>query len=157
MKKTHALFILAAGVLLAAEPKPADSVKKEKEKLVGKWDVVSHEMDGQKLPKEITKTMGATFTATMLTTKLGGKDETPSSYTLDPSKDPKHLDIISNATEKGKEDIVPAIYVLDGDTLEVCFPAEFKGGKKAPRKRPAKFDGSEGTGQAVMSFKRVKP
>src|SRR5262245_28558547 len=104
MSTPHALVIFAASFLLAADSKPEEAIKKEKEKLAGKWDMVSLEMDGQKLPKEITKTMGATITATKVTTKLHGEDETPMTYTVDPSKSPKHIDFIDPNAEKGKDD-----------------------------------------------------
>jgi uncharacterized protein (TIGR03067 family) len=146
----------AAGVLLSAEAPEGDAVKKEKEKLVGAWKAVSFEMDGRKLPGEITKTIGAVFTATMLTTQLRGKDETPSRYTLDPSKSPKHIDL-ADPSEKGKDATFPGIYSLEGDTLKLCFQGEYKKGGRAPRKRPTKFDASEGTGQKLMVFKRAKP
>jgi uncharacterized protein (TIGR03067 family) len=147
---------IAAGVLLSAEAPEGDAVKKEKEKLVGAWKLVSLEIDGEKLPGEITKTMGAVFTATTVTTKSRGKDDTPGRYTLDPSKSPKHIDF-TDPSEKGKDAVVPAIYSLEGDTLKVCSPGEYKKGGRAPRKRPTKFDASEGTGQMLMVFKRTKP
>jgi uncharacterized protein (TIGR03067 family) len=150
-------LLLTPCVLLAADPKPEDAEGKERAKLVGKWEVASFVIDGQKLPAKITKTMRATFTEKVFQTEFLGKGESPNPYRLDPSKGPKHMDLNDTVAEKGKDNIIPAIYSLDGDSLTLCFPHQFKDGKRAPLKRPAKFDASEGTGNLLIVFKRAKP
>jgi uncharacterized protein (TIGR03067 family) len=156
---TATLLVLpafATGVLLSAEAPEGDAVKKEKEKLVGTWKLVSLEIDGEKFTEEVTKTMRAVITATTMKTEFRSKDETADRYTLDPSKSPKHIDF-PDPSEKGKDATVPGIYSLEGDTLKLCLPGDSKKGGRAPWKRPTKFDANDGTGQMLMVFKRAKP
>jgi uncharacterized protein (TIGR03067 family) len=154
MTKWRISVIVVLGLLLAADS-PEDAVKKEKEKLVGTWKVVSVEANGQKVPAEVVKDFQFIFTADSLTRNKGGKLESRSGYRLDPSKSPKWLDF--TGITDGKEQSVPALYKLDGDTLTLCFRADYKKKPNEDRKRPEKLDGGEGSEQVLMALKREKP
>src|SRR4029453_5561991 len=123
MTKWRVPMILVVGLLLAADA-PEDAVKKEKEKLVGTWQVVAVEANGQKIPAEALKDFQFIFTTDSLTRKKGGKAESGAGYKVDPSKSPKWIDM--TGTTDGKEQAVPAVYKLDGDTLTLCFRADYK-------------------------------
>jgi putative CocE/NonD family hydrolase len=134
-----------------------DTDKKEREKLVGTWQVVSLVANGKKVPPEFLKDFQFIFTAESLTRKQGGKAVSGAGYKLDPSKSPKWIDM--TGVTDGKEQSVPALYQLDGDNLTVCFPADYKNkeGKLVKAlKRPQKLDGGEETGQVLMVLKREK-
>jgi uncharacterized protein (TIGR03067 family) len=157
MTKWRVPVILVAGLLLAADS-PEDAVKKEKERLVGTWKVVSVEANGRKVPADAIKDFQFIFTADSLTRKKGGKAESGAGYKLDPSKSPKWIDM--TGTTDGKEQSVPAVYKLDGDTLTLCFRADYKKKDGKPdevRKRPEKLDGGDGSGQVLMVLAREKP
>jgi uncharacterized protein (TIGR03067 family) len=156
MTKRRVLLILVAGLLLAAAP--AEEARKEREKLVGTWLVVSVEVNGQKAPAGAVKDFRFIFTADSLTRKRGDKAESGAGYKLDPSKSPKWLDM--TGTTDGKEHAVPTIYKLDGDTLTLCFRSDYKkkdGKPNEAQKRPEKFDGGAGSKQVLMVLKREKP
>jgi uncharacterized protein (TIGR03067 family) len=156
MTKWRVPIILALGLLVAADT-PEDAVKKEKEKLVGTWKVVSVEANGQKFPAEATKDFQFIFTADSLTRRKGGKLESRAGYKLDPSKSPKWLDMTGKTD--GKDRSVPALYKLDGDTLTLCFRADYKkkdGKPNEVQKRPEKLDGGEGSEQVLMVLEREK-
>jgi uncharacterized protein (TIGR03067 family) len=149
-------MILVVGLMLAAAA-PEDAVQKEKELLVGTWKVVSLEANGQKFPAEATKDFQFIFTADSLTRKKGGKAESGAGYRLDPTKQPKWMDM--TGTTDGKEQAVPAIYQLDGDTLTLCFRADYKkmdGKPNQVQKRPEKLDGGAGSEQVLLVLKRDK-
>jgi len=154
MTKWRVCMILVVGLLLAADG-PEDVVEKENENLVGTWKVVSIEANGKEFPAEATKDFQFIFTADFLTRRKGGKLESRAGYKLDPSKSPKWLDM-TGATD-GKEQSVPALYKLDGDTLTLCFRTDYKKKPNEDRKRPEKLDGGEGTEQVLMALKREKP
>jgi uncharacterized protein (TIGR03067 family) len=64
---------------------------------------------------------GLEFTAeTVWMLSPNGERREPATYKLDPSKNPKEIDI----TEKGKT--VLGIYAIDGDTLTICVSESFR-------------------------------
>jgi uncharacterized protein (TIGR03067 family) len=130
--------------------------KNEREKLAGTWQVVSLVANGKKVPPEFLKDFQFIFTHESLTRKQGGKAVSGAGYRLDTSKSPNWIDM--TGTTDGKEQSVPALYTLDGDTMTLCFPADYKDkeGKLKGIKRPEKLDGGEGTGQVLMVLKREK-
>jgi uncharacterized protein (TIGR03067 family) len=156
MTKWRVPVILVVGILLAADT-PKDAVKKEKEKLVGTWKVGSVEVNGKKVPPEQIKDYQFIFTTDSLTRKQGGKAESGSGYKLDPSKSPKWIDM--TGITDGKEQSIPAVYKLDGDTLTLCFRIDYKkkdGKPNEVQKRPKKLEGGEGSEQVLMVLKREK-
>ena len=63
----------------------------------------------------------------------GHDDEPANGYkigTIDPSKSPATIDLV---TDDGGKYPTPAVYKLDGDTLQICM---YKGGQERPRKWP---------------------
>src|SRR5262245_8845603 len=155
MPKRPVLVILVVGLLLGGGP--PDEVKKEKEKLIGAWKVVSLESDGKKVPAQALKDLRYIFTADSLTRKKGEKAESGAGYKLDPSKSPKWIDM--TGVTDGKEQSIPALYKLDGDTLTLCFRSDYKkkdGKPNEVQKRPEKLDGGEGSEQVLMVLKREK-
>jgi uncharacterized protein (TIGR03067 family) len=149
---------LLLGLLLAAEP-PAekveplekdDLIKAEVAKLQGEWTIVSVLVNGAKASEEDVKAVrrkieGANF---VLTVK---KEESSSTvkgkYTLDPTKRPKHIDVIVLDGDKERV-ITPGIYELDGDTQKVCLGR--------PDARPDDFSCEEGSGRTLFVWKRAK-
>ena len=71
----------------------------------------------------------------------------PEDMKLDPSKKPAHMDIIES--NGGKDTVLKGIYVIDGDTLKVCFapPGD---------KRPTEFTTAGGSGEQLVVLKRDK-
>jgi uncharacterized protein (TIGR03067 family) len=99
----------AAGVGRAAEA--------DKDELQGVWVATSMEINGEPAPaKEVERTC-FTFKGRKLLlrhSKDAGKEE-EGTFTADPKKSPKHLDItIKNKTLHG-------IYESKGDELKVCY------------------------------------
>src|SRR4051794_32318976 len=110
MTRRRALLPLAACLLLAAVAPADNAEKKDKEKLIGTWKVVSVEANGMKFPEEAVKDFRFIFTADTLTRKKGDKAESGAGYKLDPSKSPAWLDMTGKTD--GKNVVVPALYAL---------------------------------------------
>ncbi len=157
MVRPSLAVLVVANVALAGEPAADDAVRREQEKLIGTWKVVSVEMGGQKFPDQAIQDFRFIFTADTLTRKRGEKAESGSGYRLDPSKSPKWIDM--TGVTDGKPQSVPAIYALNGDCLTLCFRADYKKPEGKPGgvfPRPAKLEAGKDSGQVLMVLKREK-
>jgi uncharacterized protein (TIGR03067 family) len=115
----------------------------DKDKLQGKWSVVSAKGNGQDLPADLARSVkiafeGDKYAVTIFDQKITG------TFKVDPTKKPKELDI---NTADGK--IAKAIYELNGDTLKI---AEGEAGDA----RPKEFLSKEGNNITVMVLKLEK-
>jgi uncharacterized protein (TIGR03067 family) len=68
-------------------------------------------------------------------------------YKLHPKTKPAAIDLI-RPSDGGPTSTFPSIYKVDGDTLVICI-GEIGG------ERPTRFESPKGTGQMLMTFKRI--
>jgi uncharacterized protein (TIGR03067 family) len=99
--------------------------RSDKEKIQGAWVAVSGEMGGKQVPDEHVKKCKVTFQGDKIHLEGLVKGEGKGSFALDPSKNPRTIDILIT-----DEDDVAAIYALDGDTLRLCLNS---GGSERPK------------------------
>src|SRR5262249_20218361 len=125
------LVLFTAVLMVAAGRPPADDEKKELEKLQGEWKMVSLEKKGMKSPDDVGKGYTLTVKGDQWTVSIKGKSFGPTTIKLDPSKDPKTIDITWKVGDK--ETVSRGIYKLEDDTLTICRgkidgerPKEFK-------------------------------
>ena len=134
-----------AVVFLIAAAEPAQDAKQELDKLQGEWTLVSVEVRGKKRPDTVNAVSKLTISGNQwVVTYRDFPSQARSTIEIDPSKDPKTIDLISrheNAT-------APGIYKLEGDTLTVCYGTV--GGE-----RPKEFKTTQETGVLVV-LKRAK-
>ena len=137
------VVLSALGGVAFAEDKKANS---EAKKLEGTWEVVFAEIMGKKIdaPKGASIVFGKGMKVVM---KDPGKLDQDGKYKIDASKSPKQLDLVF--LNDGKhEQVMPAIYEVDGDTLRLGFSGEGPKGK-----RPTEFKGEK---VLIMHLKRQK-
>ena len=103
-------------------------------------------MIGKKTPDAELKAGRVTIKDGAFTLDHGNKKEKVA-YKLDPSKNPKAIDLTTADKEKM---MTAAIYELDGDTLKICWS------EKDPDQRPTKFASDADSGQTMIVLKRVK-
>jgi len=140
-------WIVPLLVLLAGDAKE-EAIAKDLEKLQGVWSVVSMEMDGRPLSEERRKKTRLTIRGEKFTFDTG-VDSHEGLYKIDPTKDPKQLDIvITRGDEKGKVYLV--IYKFDDGKMIQAMRLDNKS-------RPLEFTGKAGTGAALEIWQREKP
>jgi uncharacterized protein (TIGR03067 family) len=135
-----ALAVGAPGV------KDAPKKKAEPPAIVGEWQCVEF-IGGGRLaaPKELAQ-IGMEFTADGKVRNRWGKDVSEGTYTTDPSKDPAHLDCMSDKNRKGGQ----MIYKVEDDKLIICGHDGNRGD------RPTKFESPAGTRTLLLTFKRAE-
>jgi uncharacterized protein (TIGR03067 family) len=146
--KLPTLAILSLVFLLGADASQEAAVKKELEKFQGTWTVASMELDGKPLPEENRKKIKLTIKGENFTFDAGDGAE-PGLYKIDPTKEPKELNIvITEGNDKGK--IYLVIYKFEGDKMVQCMELDNKN-------RPREFTGKAGSGCALEYWERQKP
>jgi RNA polymerase sigma factor (sigma-70 family) len=114
----------------------------------GEWRLTSGEIRGQKMDLEGGGQL--TITSKYFISQLrqasptqGWSEEFADHYTIDPSKEPKQIDLTEPKEVRG-------IYSIEGDTLKICFGAP---GAERPTVFSAK-KGVKGAGNTVSVYKR---
>ena len=132
--------------------RPADTAKEDKQAIQGTWKLTSAEGGGPGglTAEEVQKLKAAkfVFTADKVTIEPEGAGPQPAEYKLDPTKEPKQIDVTPEEgppNEKGK--VQPGIYNLEGDVLKLCLPTP------PDRVRPTELAGKVGK-TMLLTLKR---
>jgi uncharacterized protein (TIGR03067 family) len=148
MRSLVFVLMFAPALVMAADD-PKGAVKKEYDRFEGTWKMESFTVDGKPAAMEGFVDFKMTLKGDTFTT-VSSEGKTNGTYTIDPSKSPKTIDIkftggpLDGLTMQG-------VYELEGDTYKVCLPG---GGKKD---RPKELASKEGSGLVLEVLKRVKP
>ena len=132
------------------KPLPKDSTVPQKHPdelaIVGTWKVVSSELEGAPAPDRAGQvyTFKDNGSAMIWLKELG---EIRVGYQLDPSRNPKRIDM-KGGNRPGELEY-PGIYILDGDTLQLCLTVTGK-------LRPTSFQTKAGEGTTSHVLKRVE-
>jgi uncharacterized protein (TIGR03067 family) len=123
----------------------AASTNPDLEKMQGKWQVTSGQVNGESLPAEMITNMVLTITGTNYTAVISeGTDQ--GNFSIDSSKSPKEIDIQSEA---GDRPHIIGIYETGADSIRVCMANE--GGP-----RPKSFSTTEDSRFLLLEYKRKK-
>jgi uncharacterized protein (TIGR03067 family) len=111
-------LVAACALALVGADGPEDLARKELGKFQGSWVAESIQIGPKKTPDEALKSFRLVVEGDSWIVKTPG--EKKSKLRLDPSKSPKHLDLVDEIG--GKERITKCIYEFKDDTLSVCRP-----------------------------------
>ena len=113
-----AFAFLGSIALVGGEIGPA--IKKDKAALQGTWRVKASVSKGERLTAEDVKDLFLIFKADAILVREGGKTQENFSYSLNPLKKTKEIDLtLKVGPQKGRVD--RGIYLLDGDKLTICI------------------------------------
>ena len=121
---------LSAAGWAAGQEKKDGAVQEDRKALEGKWKITSVTMAGKQIPVE----KGPPFLEFKGDKFIGLAPGM--TYKIDPTKKPKHLDLI--VTRDGKEILTRAIYSLEQGGLTIGIPLVPKG-KGVENQRPKSF------------------
>ena len=114
--------------------------------LEGTWNCVSAIVDGKPLSDTTVGRLRLTLTRDRYKTERGSEVLFDSTYTTDPSKNPKHIDMVGTEGDlTGKK--AQGIYTLRSDILQVCYTLPGK-------PRPTTFASSPGSEAYLIVWKR---
>ncbi len=145
-------LMLATAIIIVSFATVARSHDDEKEKKVlaemtGTWVPTAAELDGEKLPEKMYKTIKLVVKDEKYTVTVG-KQVDEGTVKLDLESDPTGMDIKgTKGPNEGKT--IPAIYELKDDTLKVCYNLEGE-------KRPKEFKTTAGSKYYLVTYKREK-
>jgi uncharacterized protein (TIGR03067 family) len=146
-------MMVAASLVVGSFATIARSHDDEKEKkaraeMNGTWVPSAAELDGEKLPKSVIKSIKLVIKDEKYTVTVGeAVDE--GTVTLDLESEPTGMEIKgTKGPNEGKT--IPAIYELKDDTLKVCYNLEGK-------KRPTEFKTTAGSKFYMVTYQREKP
>ncbi len=139
------LAVVVVLVFLAAADNKEEATKLEKAKFEGNWLIVTAEYDGKEIPKDKLKGGRLHFKDDALVSKgVKVAKDNECTYSIDPTKDPKEIDIIAKDGV-----IVQGIYLMEGNRLKVCCNTRDNG-------RPKNFEAKAGQGMALWLLRREK-
>jgi uncharacterized protein (TIGR03067 family) len=143
------LMFVVIGTLLPANDGKDESIKKDRKKYVGTWQVVSLEVNGNKVKEEDTKKITVINEADgKWTIESEGKVVARGTSVIDPTKKLKTVDLtITEGNDKGKTAL--GIYEFSDDTRKVCVAM-------AGKERSTEFAAPSGSGRILALLKRVK-
>ncbi len=141
--RRFALLAVTVGLVAAA---PLPEKKDDLKKFEGDWVFTTWEIGGGFLPDlQDTKwsVKGDKYTFQM------GMATEEGTIKLDPAKKPATIDLtITSGTDKGKEQL--GIYRIEKDAIVFCLA------RPGDKERPKEFAAPEGSGQMLLTIKRVK-
>ena len=139
-----------------AKPKPpADPAPDDRDRVQGLWRVVPAEIDpaaGRQPDAIIRRDLEGRARVRIeadwiVIAREGGGWHREFTYTLDPTADPKRIDM-TETTRNGGRQHIPGIYKFDGDRLLICADTRGAG------QRPTEFKGTARV--ELMTLERVK-
>jgi uncharacterized protein (TIGR03067 family) len=124
------------------------AVKDELDRHQGTWRATSSIYDGQEGSSEVVRSITRTVEDDHVVWKRDGKSFAGTRIELDPSHDPKAIDVIPDGGQNRGERVL-GIYKLEQDRLTICMAAP-------GQPRPKAFKAENDSGCTLRTFIREK-
>jgi uncharacterized protein (TIGR03067 family) len=146
----HRALMLILLVPWSLSPAPADdkAAREELERHQGTWRASTSVYEGQEAPAEVVRSITRTVEKDHVVWKRDGKSFAGTRIELDPSRDPKAIDVIPDGGQDRGERVL-GIYKLEGDRLTICMAAP-------GQPRPKEFKAEKGSGYTLRTFIRER-
>ena len=133
--------------LTLVQPANEEKAKKDLERMQGSWTMHALEVNGKPVPEDKLKDTTLTVKGDDYRTTI--KDKTPPGFQLklDPSKNPKAVDMVQKQPD-GTEKVIKGIYTFENDTLKICR------GLNPQQERPNQFATWPETSYFVVTWKK---
>jgi uncharacterized protein (TIGR03067 family) len=141
------LWSVALLYLALAQPAGDDKAKKDLERMQGTWEMHALEINGKEVPPQQRDGTILIVKGSEYRTKIKNKDLPGFQLKLDPSKNPKELDMIQKQAD-GSEKVIKGIYTFENDHFKMCR------GLDASHERPTQFATWPDTGYFVVTWKK---
>lgn len=125
-----------------------EAIREERDRHQGTWRATSSIYDGQEAPEQIVRSITRTVEKDHVVWKRNGRSFAGTRIELDPSRDPKAIDVIPDGG-KDRGERVLGIYKVEKDRLTICMAAPGK-------PRPKDFNAQKGSGCTLRAFIREK-
>jgi RNA polymerase sigma factor (sigma-70 family) len=135
-----------AGAPATPTPIAPAGVRTDAQRLRGVWELVSLVNDGKQAPEDEVRDVRLELTDMAFRSECAGPLFRESTYTIDPTRDPRRLDFTNGGDFPPH--VCQAIYRFEGDQLVLCFPAP-------NAERPARFESKPGSGLTLTRWRRV--
>lgn len=147
------VFCVAAGSTTVGGQKDKEkdaalALALEMKLLDGIWQLVSHEIGGQKQDLQ-NNTIQTTVKDGKYSVQVGDKVVETGSFRIDPTTKPKSIDALPDSGDRKGKTLV-AVYDVAGDELRMCVAQD--GGT-----RPQELASKQGTTNVLNTYKRQPP
>lgn len=151
------LACLVGGSRAPADRPEADAARSELERLRGVWDCAGIERDGKEDRSGPARAVAGHMTITIRGDSLrfeaiilGKKTTRSGTIRVDPTADPKRIDLTLDRGDEDEGRVVQGVYAVHGHTLKILWPND------AADHRPATLRTKERDGFEVHLFERRK-
>jgi uncharacterized protein (TIGR03067 family) len=140
------LLLTLVGLPALALPVSAADEPDDLKLLAGVWKPKEANLGDNKIEPMLLETASVTYEGDKYTIKIGDKGE-KGTFTLDPKKTPKAMDIFPTEGDNNGKTLL-AIYELSGERLTICYSL-------TPTVRPEDFEPNSNT-LLLVKYERIK-
>jgi uncharacterized protein (TIGR03067 family) len=144
---TKSLWNISLLCLTVLQPAGADHAKKDLERMQGTWEMHALEINGKDVPVNKLEGTLLIIKGDEYRTKVKDKLLVGFQLKLDPSKEPKAVDMTQKQPD-GSEKVIKGIYTFENDLFKMCR------GLDASQERPNQFATWPNTSYFVVTWKK---